>query len=107
MSREVKFWSTGSTNGESTQLCHKWNEFCLASSGVADCEWRNSVIKKRDGVFSYSRLVFLTKQYMPSPPNNKNVVFWSSKQSWKHCCTLGFENIGIGFHHYLSMYEHN
>ena len=41
---EIKFWLTVSTNGESTRLCHKWNNFCLFGFTFW-CAWLREVEK--------------------------------------------------------------
>ena len=45
---EMNCWLTASTSGKSTQLRHKWNDFCLfgTGSGVVDPEWRRNFSKR-------------------------------------------------------------
>ena len=82
----MKSWLTVSTNGVSTRLCHKWNicYFFWFRFGCVACDWRRNFFRKGDGFpFSYSRLVFLAKQCVPSPPNNIIVGLWSLKGKFK------------------------
>ena len=51
--------------------------FSGTGSGVADGDWWRKFLKYADSfLFSSSRLVFLTKQHVPSPPNNIIHNFW-------------------------------
>ena len=80
--RKKNFWLTGSTNGVSIQLCHKWNDFCLfgTGSGVLDCDCWINFLKNGNGLrFSELQLVSFANQYVPSPQNNIIVNFWSLK----------------------------
>ena len=49
MRSKINFWITASTNGESKQLCHKPNNFCIfgSGSGVLECDWRSKFLKKK------------------------------------------------------------
>ena len=52
------------------------------------CDWRRNFFKNGDG-FSQSRLVFLAKQCVPSPPNNISVSVLFLKRN--------IQNVAAGF----------
>ena len=84
--KETNFWITASTNGESTRLCPKRNDFCLFGtiSCVLDCDWWIKFLRKEDKFpFSLTRLVFFAQQCVPLPTKNTVVGYWSSKSD-KH-----------------------
>ena len=65
MTLEMSFWSTGSTSGQLTRLCHEWKNFCLfgTNSGVLDCDWQINFFKIGNGFrFSNSGRVFFVRQ---------------------------------------------
>ena len=53
-----------------------------AGSDLLGFDWRRNFFKNGDS-FSKSRLVFLAKQCVPSPPKNIIVGFWSLKGKFK------------------------
>ena len=56
----------------------------FSGSGVLDIDWWMNFIKNGDGLsFSQSRLVFLAKQCVPSPPDNIIVGFCSLEETFK------------------------
>ena len=58
--------------------------FSGSGSDVLGCDWCRNFFKNGDGcTFPQSRLAFLAKQCVPSPPNNIVVGFWSLEGIFK------------------------
>ena len=107
---EKVFLLTVSTNGMSIQLSPKWNEVCFFDHRFG-CDWLWLAEKTFNWNWrfsiSWSRLVFFTKQHVPSPPNNIIVGLWSLEgiveTSW-HVLPFCLQDIRDNVLHSLSRY---
>ena len=81
MRSKLNFWLTASTNGESTRLCHKLNDFCRLFWLLLGCAWlwlaEEFHQKWRWLLFIVVVTHFFAKQCVLLPPNKIIVNFWS------------------------------